>query len=104
MSPAEPHLDLAHLRALCDEATPGPWRYVSECLPEVWDANDRTVLCDLRDVDARYLAAVSPDVVRALLDRLERAEADLDETRFCLGVAASRDPGLIQAIREAPRD
>lgn len=74
-------IDLASLRALCDAATPGPWEV---------DAGHRIVrACNLSPfaptalgkvslpwrVDAAYLAAVSPDVVRALLDRLERAEA-----------------------------
>jgi hypothetical protein len=87
-------LDLTELRRLAEGATPGPkgpWRVeadpgqeCSECgthESEGWivrrsdGAGVAVVLVDDRDeVIARYIAAASPSVVLALLDRVERAE------------------------------
>ena len=75
------------LRALAEAATPGPWHLATSELENkhagVCDTNGRTVVGGLRTlrVNAAYIAAVSPDVVLSLLDRLAAAEAaplDLD--------------------------
>lgn len=87
-----PHA-MQELRALAEKATPGPWewRYGSGLRsmhdrgefnygPEVLglgpDVNGDTTL-SLADVDAVFIAAVSPDVVLALLDENEKMRAAL---------------------------
>jgi hypothetical protein len=75
--------DLKRLRSLAKAASPGPWHvgHMSE--------TDQFGLADLDDVDhcnigqinftkdQAYLCAVSPDVVLALLDRIEKLEIAL---------------------------
>lgn len=70
-------IDLSRLRDLAREATPGPWREWKDqiLIGEEW-VHDLPTYCD-----ARYLAALSPDVLLALLDRLERAERERDGAR-----------------------
>jgi hypothetical protein len=93
-------IDRAALRALAKKATPGPWRYwlggpidqMTDCgkgyaldvypdsKPIVLDrftVEQDSVRPIPRDEDAEFIAACSPDVVLALLDALERAEAAL---------------------------
>jgi len=82
--------DPKQLRALAEAATPGPWsasisRQTQPHAPCV-QSSDGVQVCHLRrhypseaDTDARYIAAISPDVVLALLDRLEAAERERDE-------------------------
>jgi hypothetical protein len=68
-------MDLDELERLAREATPGPWRADQE-FGYVHPSNDRNVLvCTFHDelvrdtdgADAAYIAAVSPDVVLALV-------------------------------------
>ena len=86
--------DLARLKALADGATPGPWRLVTSSermrcgidgaddsavvwnSDKKWDGEETGIP---RDDDAAYIAALSPDVVTALIARVERAEAALRE-------------------------
>ena len=78
--------DIRVLRtALADGPTPGPW----ESLPVghgphyVARVNNREVVppdaCELAHeiVDARYIAAASPDRIARLLDEVERLRAEL---------------------------
>lgn len=82
-------IDTKNLRALAEAATPGPWRHNkdNEQLGDVvlGDSN-YTVMQAMavlgqprqqRDVNAKFIAACSPDVVLALLDALERKDAAL---------------------------
>ena len=82
-------VDLAALRAKAEAATPGPWSALTtgrasgdhwyivddgEALAYI-TANDGSDE-EQREPNARYMAAVSPDVVLALLDRIAELEAD----------------------------
>jgi len=72
------------LRSLAEAATPGPWEARGHAVgfPGTGLARGEFhVVADTYEdpADARYIAAVSPDVVLALLDRLEAAERERDE-------------------------
>lgn len=74
---------LAELRALAEAATPGPWEHGGEDAP--WNVlaphtpeEYAIVSTSGLYADARYLAAVSPDVVLWLLDALEAERVDSD--------------------------
>ena len=81
MTPAE----LDQLRALAQSATPGPWRVEARghASQEVARVNNLEVAppdsVELAHcaTDAAYIAAVSPDVVLALLSEVERLRAQL---------------------------
>lgn len=84
-------IDVAKLRSLAENATPGQWAWTCEpgddeaCLEAV--GADGYVLSahgmhtegfvDVEAPDAEFIAAANPATVLALLDRLERAEARL---------------------------
>lgn len=59
------------LRRLAEAATPGPW----DCTVHIGDGEERVTVIGLTEPghghDANYIAAVSPDVILALLDRLD---------------------------------
>lgn len=79
-------LDLAALRLLAQAATqPGPWTVL--CEPQgkgrhsyrVLDANGMWVAeFDDAEHDAAFVAAANPTAILALLDRCERAEAEVE--------------------------
>ena len=86
----------AKLRALCEAATPGPWRYDGEIrqltdggqgYPLDFYPDSKDVVCDgddgtggvLRNENGEYIAAVSPAVVTALLDENARLREALLE-------------------------
>ncbi len=76
--------DLAALRALAGEATPGPWevwRTQSWTVGSATDPSLTGIECygERPDEDAAFIAAANPAVVLALLDRLEAAEEESDE-------------------------
>lgn len=82
----ETDIDLADLTAKAEAATPGPWKVV------VWNASssygnaiadsDGDMLTEgLLDYDAAFIAAMGPDVAKALIARVERAEAALREVK-----------------------
>jgi len=68
---------IAEIRAGLDGVTPGPWIVsrnpkkwvdtIGPAAPNCW--------ADNRDADAAHIARLDPDTVRAILDRLEAAEA-----------------------------
>lgn len=66
--------ELQALRRLALKATPGPWKRVIECYDHTIQAGDRPgdFVCTLREPNARpnaeYLAALSPEVVLALVE------------------------------------
>ena len=78
----EERTDPAHLRALAEGATPGPWRTepdpISGASYFIAGADDDapSMAAD-HEPTARYIAAISPDVMLALLDRMERVEEAL---------------------------
>ena len=84
----------AELRALAEAATPGPWRHSGATVWAPVSPDDPTdysgeavayvpTLGDEFDADdAAYIAAMSPDVALALIDRLKRAEAALSVERI----------------------
>ena len=65
--------DKARLFALAAKATPGQWE---SCGSMVFRGNGEFVLTD---ADAAYIAAASPDVIRALLAELGRLRRALQE-------------------------
>jgi len=86
---SEPNLDLAHLRSLCDAATPGPWRVELDgtghyCL-RAPHQSVRTVARVFCDIDAAFIAAARVAVPR-LLDEVARLRAERDAA-----VAAERE-------------
>ena len=96
--------DRIELRRLAEAATPGPWEAIifdsghskfefeaSVCTQDVGDsicrmdgmlrtADNERYRTD-GSLDALYIAAVSPDVVLGLLDRLDKAERIADLAR-----------------------
>jgi len=96
------------LRSLAEAATPGPWyavvndliggksvstvdRPMSETNPREWD-----VPADMlsSDANAAYIAAVSPDVVLALLAALAAAEARAERLRQALATVRREKRGF----------
>lgn len=82
--------DLKKLRELAENATPGPWEdyYETGIRPCVmaYDENDkglRSVRAYVADTqfspDRAYIAAANPETVLALIDRIEKLEAQLKE-------------------------
>lgn len=86
---------LAELRALAEAATPGPWTVESHwepicgpretgttwyipCLAR-WHGLPTSVHFGKDEATARYVAAVSPDVVVALFDEIERLRFIVDD-------------------------
>lgn len=106
-------IDRGALRALAEKATPGPWEHGADEDPPdsailhdgcaVFDvahhANMRTVLArgeDFSRADARYIAAVSPTVVVALLDALDAAERAAVDV---VAATAARIRGLEESVK-----
>lgn len=83
-------IDTKRLRELAAKATPAPWHAEPFARagdsPPMWrgrvfflgadNPKTNTRDCDLTVADARYIAAVSPGVVVALLDEIERLFKD----------------------------
>lgn len=75
---------LTELRELADKATPGPW--VDRHPPgDSWISADVSGLTyivakGLDDPDARYIAACSPEVIKALVAVAEAASRQMEES------------------------
>lgn len=93
-------IDVSKLREVAEAATPGPWGishdgegvlygYEDAHGDDVFEVRAERQCNEHAAVDGRadaaYLAAVSPDVTLALLDRLERAEAAASPCSRCGG-------------------
>lgn len=91
-------IDLKALRALCDAATQGDWRFVEnkdqpfytiETEGErVW--HHKCVISNNNCInDGHFIAATDPQTVRALIDEIEQRQAAIRELRSsldgCLG-------------------
>ena len=91
--------DVAELRRLAENATPGPWEAHDRGIGwEVW--NDGAPLNSaFRETfpayDAAYIAAASPDVVLSLLDRL----AHMTEARDNARAEVERLSAQVEAVR-----
>lgn len=90
------------LRRLAEKATPGPWRRTEDGVTSSWAeglpathrhtvsaphapfAFGETIAAAPTEADARYLAAVSPDRVLALLDHVEALERVAEAARALL--------------------
>lgn len=98
MTPPALDLDIEELRRVAGEATPGPWNSrhcpykpnTANGVGDEWfigpdDSPYRSVANVYEDSDfpgaanARYIAAVHPGVLVAILDRLQRAEGALEK-------------------------
>jgi len=71
-------MDVDHLAALARAATPGPWTpgrtaifHASDILAQVFGGTAQQ-----QDANVRYVAALSPDAVLSLLQRLRAGEQD----------------------------
>lgn len=76
--------DLDALRRKAEAATPGPWHVRRPPRPsfEYLIAHDEgPPLAKAPLTNAAYIAAASPDVVLALIERVERAEEIVDAIR-----------------------
>lgn len=111
-------IDRGALRALAAAATPGPWRYDGGPDRRARESarGDTVAEAWISVADARYIAAVSPGVLLALLDALDAAERALaqaraDVRRFGIhecdcasersGVARDCDCGYREALERA---
>lgn len=84
-------LDLDHLDALAQRATPGPWAcklvYESQrgspdyAHIQALSTNVPVSSCNGREEDAAFIAAVSPDVISSLIRRLRAAECVVEIVR-----------------------
>lgn len=76
-------LDLGALKALAEKATPGPWVVTGgdNNLYGVDAQDDYVTLSDstLPVSDAEFIAAANPEVVLALIERVQAAEAVIAE-------------------------
>jgi hypothetical protein len=90
--------ELNALRAAAEAATPGPWVAVNNTIAAEHPRHEMIATASMAphskeaDINAAYIAAASPDVLLALLERLEVAERERDEARESLDlVVAERD-------------
>ena len=106
----EPYLDLDALREKAEKATPGPWLKGDNYLIGGWwvIAPDKPAREDchrtiadlfIHGKDAEYVAAVSPDVILALLAENERLREALERIEYC-----SRDSWRHTQIHEIAVD
>ena len=83
--------DLHELIADCDAADPGPWYLVNDLLPEVYRDDDgypRTVVCDVRETNARHIANCDPPTMEALVKEVQACRAeqhDMDKRPLSAG-------------------
>ena len=100
-------IDRDRLRALAENATPGPWEAEGG---DIWnDAHGFLLNPRLDDADADFIAAART-AVPALLDMLDQAEAERDwnlrssrlvkEERIKANARAERAEARIKAVRE----
>lgn len=106
---------LARLRGLAELATPGPWDVDSVTRYDVapsatdWRIPDLERWCGYTnavgfgedEATARYVAAVSPDVVTALLDEIERLRSIIEsqtDTEARSGVTITVHPAEPERI------
>lgn len=99
---------LTELKELADRATPGPWGVFEDDYdkgtlfigPANQDEGHYYVTGNIdSDPDARYIAACSPEVVKALVAVAEAAEAWLDD-RYGEGFARIATRDALDALKE----
>lgn len=103
--------DLSRLCELAEKATSGPWTsefgglYDGPWVGAIGSTpTSRVFVAETANHpdgldDAGYIAAVSPDVLLPLLDRLERAETALRAARYCIQIGG--DSTVKRLAREA---
>lgn len=97
-------LDLARLKQLADGAAPGPWEAFEDSCSECRKRGESEAFISGlsggyhapfgRLQDAAYIAALSPDVATALIERIERAEAALKLAHPYVEQAIKDDGGI----------
>lgn len=92
-------LDLTELRRLASEVTAGPWRVAHEGHRLVVVDEENSVVARVAPdmigpTDAAYVAAVSPDVVLALLERLRVSEEAVARVEALVHKWAQQGSGL----------
>ena len=114
-NPPNTSLDLDTLKRLADAATQGSWRWEIDSNPRGWiasvtgEAGD--IVCDPPPDDceqsrlrwlqnADYIAAIDPQTLKALIARLETAEAALGQGRDA-GDAGLKEPSSWAPARAA---
>lgn len=86
--------ELMQLKALAEAATPGPWSYNGNCRFGVWQNEGKFYVFEAGGhADAAYTAAASPDVILALIAKVEAAPAngavgEMPELRMLMREAA----------------
>ncbi len=117
-------IDKAQLRALAEAATPGPWAFQGQDKARsIWTADGWHVVVNasasakcgregdyydcqtasatcrttLSEANAKYITAVSPDVLRALLDELATQAAQIEACR-----AEAADAKRYRWLRDGP--
>lgn len=100
--------DYSTLRALAQQATPGPWevksrgRWATVLASGGFVADTGAVEISSSGLDAAYIAAVSPTVLTTILDELERQAAQITAVRAVLGNweqdAATLPPAALNLI------
>lgn len=86
--------DVAELRRLAENATPGPWGHDDD--GEVWDGSYLSLICHPPMVaDAAFIAAANPVAVLGLLDRL----AHMTEARDNARAEVERLSAQVEAVR-----
>lgn len=95
-------VDYAALRSAADKATPGPWRHPPRSMSVLTESVGYCVASDLTEANATYVAAVSPDVVLALLDENERLR-DLVEATVVVVECSDPDHQRLREV-EGERD
>ena len=107
-------VDREQLRALAEQATPGPWREqgYDETDPGWWilggrQGTDEYAVCVTLPYsprgaeDAAFIAACSPDVLAGLLDALTAAEHERDVARRAFNTALDTISAECAALRAA---
>lgn len=91
-------IDTNRLRELANDATPGPWAWDDDGRPGsgrykiLWGAEEANIMrADPHAADTLFIAAVSPDVVLALLDRIAVLEREVASLEIRAGLRAHPD-------------
>lgn len=98
-------IDYDDLRKKAEAATPGKWEYMGENWANHWVRSENAVIrvCsnidEIQEADARYIAAISPDVTLRLLRIIEVAKQAIVD----IAIRAGRGPeaaSIVQIARD----
>lgn len=103
--------DYAHLRALAEAATPGPWHHAQHPADDqmhdirgpINDAHNVVIYAECEPEDAAYIAAADPPTLIALLDRLEELEGREPKWEYAVVAGQTTLPARFDDLIEAER-